>query len=312
MLTEIYEQLSSQGKPRSGTFAAEPVNCNWLRLGINELGQPVFIVQPSIDEQTPPFLPKSEYFEVSFRNSCRAKSDEESILELKDATFIKFLSPDGHLLKLFFEIFEVFWDSCNQQPSEHDIASRCVNYLELFKLAKVPKLKPDLGLWGELYFIDHSLNPDTTCDAWHEKARANYDFVFPNQFFEIKTTEEQNRKHRLKLSQLERSGGREGLICSIMTKESSNGKTCLELARSICEKVETVAAKDKMLAVISQFGFSDHELHDRSFCVETARETIAYFPTSELPRPQIQEKDKISGVSFMLDFEGLQSVDIQI
>lgn len=309
LLFEIYKKLTALERPKEGIFLAEKTPFLWLRVAIDHRGHPLFFIEPEIGEELPPALPASENFELKFRNSGIVKTPSGDSYEMVDTSIISFLSLDQELVNLFFEIFEVFLSNMPVAPSEYEISQRCANYLEMFKLAKSPTLRVSLGLWGELFFILQHENIDQACEAWHLKPSENYDFVFTDIFHEIKTTKQQKRKHTLKLSQIEKSGGRGGFITSIMTRESAEGLSCLELARQILQKVERQSSSDKILKVISQLGYAEENMDGQSFCIETAKATIAHFDVTGLPRPDTQGITEISNVEFDLNFENLPSSD---
>lgn len=77
----------------------------------------------------------------------------------------------------------------------------------------------------------------------------------------------------------------------------------------ILQKVQQQSSSDKLLKVVAQLGYAKENLNAQSFCVETAKTTIAHFNVIDLPRPDTGENRDISNVVFDLDFENLPFSD---
>jgi hypothetical protein len=87
------------------------------------------------------------------------------------------------------------------------------------KLSKSSKAS-FIGVWGEVFLIETSNNPDVLIEAWHKNSNDLFDFNDGKDKIEVKTTTQKIRRHSFAIGQLEPIPGVCVAIASILTVEA--------------------------------------------------------------------------------------------
>ena len=126
--------------------------------------------------------------------------------------------------------------------------------------------------------IEHSLDPETVINAWHELPNSKYDFTLGRDKVEVKSTSGEERKHHFSLDQLNPSSNSRLLIASVIVRESGHGNggmSVRELYDKICERVPSIDARMHMYQVIVEtIGADVHKLENVYFDYVESSDTL--------------------------------------
>jgi hypothetical protein len=198
-------------------------------------------------------------------------------------------------------------------PSKREIAIEVENLISIFSAMSCPPRKQIQGLWAELLVIEHSLDPETVINAWHELPNSKYDFTLGRDKVEVKSTSGEERKHHFSLDQLNPSSNSRLLIASVIVRESGHGNggmSVRELYDKICERVPSIDARMHMYQVIVEtIGADVHKLENVYFDYVESSDTLRFYDANEVPG--INKEGIMLGVSsvgFNSDLTGIADV----
>jgi hypothetical protein len=162
--------------------------------------------------------------------------------------------------------------------------------LDLFRKLALPPQRSVTGLWGELLLIQLAAKPGAFVDAWHMAPIDGFDFAFENRRIEVKTTERPMREHEFSLRQL-RPGRPGDYVASVVLSRSAAGRSALDLARLISDRVDGVQQAKLWMQVLEILGQDAEGSDDQAFDVKAATDSIALVPSCSVPAPRIDPAD---------------------
>ncbi len=192
----------------------------------------------------------------------------------------------------------------------------------LLSRKQILSTEKQIGLWGELYVLDHLIERFGTnaISSWVGPTAEAHDFRLKKIELEVKTTTRENREHFIHgLTQLMPSPGSDLFFVSIqLSKGGSGGKTLCQLVEDIEKKLDSFSSKDFFNKLYMAGYRSGHKqfylnrlkirsdilvvLVDNFFPAFTQKELRKSVPKNMLSR--------LSNFSYCLDVLGLASENI--
>lgn len=241
-----------------------------------------------------------------FNATCRL--EHEGTLTQGLFTVVVCTSTDANLHLLFLDALEPLLSSV--ATSVDTIPVVIESLVELFRgLSRAPTTSV-IGLWGELFVMQSSADPDALVMAWHQMPNDRYDFALGTHRLEVKTTVGK-RHHKFSLEQLRPPEGVELWVCSIVTESSAAGLTILDLVGSIASRCTAPDAASHLIAGAAQALGSDiSEWGTTRYDVARAAETRMLIPHTLVPAPA-DPPPTVYDLRFISDLSGLtaQPVD---
>ena len=237
--------------------------------------------------------------------------NSEGIDKNERFTVLHLISDKRSIQNYFVDICKILIKNIGENPKIATVQKELENVKDIFLNLNKSKIKEELGLWGELYFIYTQKNKEKAVSSWHLNARDRIDFNSGNVKVEVKTTLSNERKHTFKLNQLRNHYKESVLICSIMTVEIENGISIKDLVHKISEDLND-NSKFKLFEKISAvLGNELLTMNYRYFDESTALESLRLYNSDEIPAI---EKDcfsqEISKVVFTSNLTNSIAVDL--
>lgn len=310
---ELLEQLKALRKNQAdeGEFNVIPLNGMAHKVGISAEGYPKFFICTN-DAASPTKNTTLEILSVEYNISCTFIDDNE-ISVPHNYTVITLRSLDETLQSEFLDIVLMMLQRLPEIPSKREIAIEVENLISIFSAMSCPPRKQIQGLWAELLVIEHSIDPETVINAWHESPTSKYDFTLGRDKVEVKSTSGEERKHHFSLDQLNPSSNSRLLIASVIVRESGHGNGGMsvhELYDKICERVPSIDVRMHMYQVIVEtIGADVHKLENVYFDYVESSDTLRFYDANEVPG--INKEGIMLGVSsvgFNSDLTGIADV----
>ncbi|HEY4243190.1 MAG TPA: PD-(D/E)XK motif protein [Kofleriaceae bacterium] len=129
------------------------------------------------------------------------------------------------------------------KPSWATVAQSVAEWQALLAAAENPSATSELGLWGELWFIDRAVTPSLLVAGWRGPERDATDFFVDGVAAEVKASR-QARQHHVSLSQVQEPVGEHpSYLLSLWVKEDPvRGLTVTELVARIELAIDDRAA----------------------------------------------------------------------
>lgn len=313
-LNLIYNKLIGIGNVDSNVFLAEkvPGNKHKIRLAIDNNKNPILLIpeREFKDNHFSDFNYKLNYLEIKSNQICKI-NDFTSLEEELDVRFstIKLIDGDFRMNDYFLRALDGLIIQLNIEFSHLTMKKEIEVLIELFSKRKSVDLKVVVGLWGEMFFINQSLNKSETLNAWHNDVYSQFDFSYPNnKYFEVKTTLDPNRIHDFSNRQIENYKELDVEIASIQTELSVSGRTLKDLWDSITNDLKDLDLKDKINRIITNTLKSDFQaLYEYKFDYAFAESSLKYFNTKEIPSINESLHHSIRKVSLKIDLDLINS-----
>jgi len=239
---------------------------------------------------------------------CKIHENNETIQDY--FTIISFNNDNESLKEYFIKISESSLLNFPKNPTIKDIYDTIYYLVEIFRYVSDTPTKSVLGLWGELFFIDYSKNPEILLDCWHNDMYETYDFSSINESYEIKCTINERRIHNFSLQQL--TGKSDAYIVSILTKPLTNGHSLKDIVNSISSKINNQKLLKKLSLIVSQaLGKKILSVDDYSYDYKMAVSTIKCFSAASIPK--IKHKSipsNVFDVRFKVDLTEIPSTNM--
>jgi hypothetical protein len=228
--------------------------------------------------------PRISLARMSIDFGLECKVHEAGVSRTESLTIIRFTSPDSDLEYMIGEVVALL---LNRAPRfKSDEIKLLINQLvELFKNLNQPSDSTILGLWGELFTICQSSNPEEAAKAWHATPQDRFDFSLNNCRVEVKTTRGP-RQHTFSFEQLVESPTVSILIASIIATESDNGVDVLQLTERTLSSVSNKDIQEHVLKVVMRtLGPNIQEDVLKKYDYASARLAMRFFDSKDVPQP---------------------------
>lgn len=247
------------------------------------------------------------HLSIHYNVSCTIKTKGSRLKKDEKYTLLTLKTKQVDVENYFIELANIYINKLGDVPSIEDVKNEYLKLESIFlKLSKSSK-SDLLGLWGELFIIEKSINPEYLISSWHISSKAKMDFNDGIDKVEVKTTTQKKRSHTFEIKQLKKYKKGFTIVSSIMTEEIDNGRTIFNLINSIKSKVSVAVYHDLMDKVLDVIGDKIDGLDDYQYDYNMALSEIKHFKSGSIPRPKYIPK-KVSQVKFVVDMTGMRSL----
>lgn len=248
---------------------------------------------------------------ILFNRNSTVNIDGNKIKET--FTIIHLKSEERGIQNYFVDICEILISNLGENPEIINVYNEIEKLKTIFLNLQKPRIKEEVGLWGELFLIYIQRNKSKALAAWHLNAKDRIDFNDGNIKLEIKTTLSIDRKHTFKLNQLRSHYKEKVIVCSIQTNEIENGLTIKDLVKQIEKKLnyeDRIKLAEKISSVL---GNEIINFSYRGFDIKTAKTSISVFDSLEIPSLLHKNiPNEISNVSFTSDLTKAPPINLDI
>ena len=240
---------------------------------------------------------KGKNLQILYDKSCEIYEDSG---ESKNKyTVLHLISDEINVKKYFIEISKIIIKRIGENPTIKLVENELSSVKNIFLHLSKKKIKEELGLWGELFFISIQDNKEKAISSWHINSKDRIDFNSGETKIEIKTTLSSERKHVFKLKQLRNHYVENVLICSIMTNHIENGMSIKDLVDKISQKINDEIKIKFFEKIFSVLGNEMSTMNYKYFDEKTAKESLKIYKTTQIPSIEYDMiSDEISNVEF--------------
>jgi len=272
----------------------------WFSVDANDHPALLFEVAEGSDQ---PDL-KLKYIEVEFARQCEISVEGEPN-RCGVFTAIRFKDDEADLVRIFLRLLEEAFLAGGEPLSSQKIRSKIIALSEIFSRLET-SVKDVIGLWGELYVIHRSRDPNKVARAWCLAKSAQFDFLTDTHVLEVKTTTKQRRIHRFSLEQVRPSSGLSPYICSILLVEAPFGLTVGDLMDAVLEQIDDSDGRNQVFHQCLMKGGKDIYSSTIALSVLPDDTSVAVFPGSNIPAPEVDPTQPIYNVKFDADLTKLE------
>ena len=179
------------------------------------------------------------------------------------------------------------------------LRDRIDEWVRLFRRRRNLTADEEVGLWGELHFIQQAIDVSSAMRAWHGSESHPLDFVTAALAVEIKTSTRGHR-HRTTPQQVQVGEAHPNAhVCSNWIQESPSGATICELVAAVRETVDDPGEFERRLL---ETGYDDRILLERRF--EVVGDPIV-LPWAAIPRITAMDPGVLDP-SYAFDVESIE------
>lgn len=270
------------------------------RVGKDEGGYASILVSTSVEQHSGRSLPPLvlEHLTVQHGLTCRI-SDPEGRESTGHYTLLR--CTDMGLTGYFLQVGRAVIDALGRDPSREEVSSIVNDLAELFRALKALPKKSVRGLWGELFVVAQSASPELLIESWYVENSERFDFAYEDQRLEVKSSSSLDRIPYFSLEQLSPPQDVHSLIASLTVEDAGGGVSLSELVSYIKDRVSDLpdlALKLERVVAVT-LGSSVQRGLQATFDLATARDTLAFYSASDIPRiPSDSVPDAVSSVRF--------------
>jgi hypothetical protein len=276
----------------------------WARIGV--AGQKVTLLLPPEGLK---LLAEHELEYISIRPFVEFRVHGDVDGRIETAAIVETKSRDAWLVQSFLQLIAMLFDT-GIQPSPTSVQQLLDDLVALFRALTQPPLKSVIGLWGELFIILRSSEPQQLVGAWHVTPLDKFDFTSNHERIEVKTTTGP-RIHNFSHDQLSMPAGISVTIASVVLTPDTDGMNCAELAEAILIRLNDVAHKKKFLEqVVRTLGQDWRSQDSEKFDVNQAKLAIKFFDARAIPRVLDPIPPQVSALKYQVDLQGVADLTI--
>jgi hypothetical protein len=281
-LRDIVHDLITKvhGFSRDGQIYAEVIPTRaYARLG--RLNNDFLLLLPSAPGEKEPRISLAK-MSIDFGLEC--KVHEDGIIRTETLTIVRFFSPDSELEYMIGEIVALL---LNRAPrfKNNEVKNLITQLVELFKSLDQPSDSTILGLWGELFTICQSSNPEEAARSWHATPQDRFDFSSNNWRIEVKTTRGP-RQHTFSYEQLIEGFPVCILIASIIATEDEKGVDVLQLTDRALSMITNKDIQGHVLKIVMRtLGPNIQEDVLKKYDYDSAQLAMRFFDSKDVPQP---------------------------
>jgi len=256
------------------------------------------------------------YLYINYSVDCEFTELETKNLIKENFTVIRLKNQnkeDSLLNKFFINLCSVIISELGETPLINKVNAYIEKIKLLFTKLIVRTNLTELGLWGELFIIATSKEPEYLIQSWHINKTDKFDFNDGQGKLEIKTTTKGNRIHHFSLEQLNQQSQENTLVGSIMTSEINLGLSVSDLCDIIIEKIGVNGESMKLFTdKLFNVAGSDLDSFCRKFDFSTAKMQTLYFLPNDIPsiKPECISLG-VSEIKFASNLEQVKNINIQ-
>jgi len=306
-MNNVFDNLQRiKSYAENSTYLVEPVEgMKDAFAGRSKNGRAVFVL---VDKVNPNRSIQSGALNIDVGVTLEAQVDGQT--ERLDRALVVELAKSSSEIELYFsEICAALHLQLSGVTNEEDTLGHLKTLAEFFGFKQVSR-EMVKGLWGELLFASLFPELEYALERWHAGSFGRVDFDSKESGWEVKTAEGSERKHRLKLTQLNRAND---FLVSICVEESPGGKSLAHLIEEIASRLPQdlqFKLRIRALSYASSAAFSQLKLK-----LQSGDMSPRLYKVTELYRPHVPDQaiDYVSGVSFNLliptDIDAVELLD---
>lgn len=300
-LLKIYDDLCFKcPDANDGSVSVEVVpGFPWARIGVTA-NKVMLLLPPEglkvLAEHDLEHISVKPLVEFRVRDGSGDRKERVALVEAK--------SRDAWLVQSFLQLVAMLFES-GVQPTPISIQQLLDDLVALFRALTQPPLKSVIGLWGELFVIYRSSDPQRMVGAWHVTPQDKFDFTGGHERIEAKTTTGP-RIHSFAHAQLSIPDGIKATIASLVVVPQDDGVTCGDLAEGILGRLTDAAHKRKFLEVVVRtLGEKWQSQESERYDLEQAKLALKFFDSRIIPRVLDPIPPQVSGVKYQVDLQGV-------
>lgn len=209
---------------------------------------------------------------------------------------------EGHedLATAFALVSATLLSTLDETPENSDVADFLDNLVRLLAPPRRAAPATITGLWGELWVICTAPTPSEFAAAWHAAPSDRFDFSFPGNRVEVKTTTTDSRVHEFALDQLERRDPKPTWIGSLQVVRDQSGQTIIDLLGLLVATLPRAEAERINRIALETLAGDIESAQDFRFA-PFGPEPLRVFLAADIPRVAVPVGSGISGVRFRAD-----------
>lgn len=246
-------------------------------------------------------------FSINFNATCKINTELIGIF-----TIITYTGNQGDLQTYFLNLCEQIITKIGNNPQQKEVYNEIYRLIELLKFANQAPQKSVQGLWAELLIIEQANDIRLLIQSWHAEPTEKYDFTYQTQHLEVKSTKNKKRVHHFSIEQLTPIKFHSVFIASVFVEHSSNGINIGELVDKITRKIPDQLNLQSVLHLIiaKTLGKSIFDAQKIKFNYETARQSIVYYDSVNIPKIDISNIPKeMTDLHFKMDLTNVLQKD---
>lgn len=311
-ITDLFQEFISLGFPSkaSNTYIAKPLSSNMsLRVAIDPSGAPALLINTSKDGHSAEGETIA-YKHIKFSANCFCRIQTGTTITESNIALISCTAEDPFLREYFLRSLSGIVSTISQCPSQKETLAMVEKLLELYRLLSQPARNSIQGLWGELFLICTSTDPESAVRAWHTVPNALFDFRDEDSAIEVKTAQGDQRCHHFSIHQLNPAHEIKLSIASLLIKEACDGSTIYDLVSLISERNISPESYSKLSSMIlATLGRDWMEQKRQRYNIDSASKSLKFFQYHSIPQIGLPLPDGVSDVSFLSNLTNLTSLD---
>jgi len=249
--------------------------------------------------------------EVHFGILCRVLREFEPPSEVR-LTVVECRSQDAETVKYFFLLCEAVLRVVGTSPSESDVRSAIQRLAAILRRVEDPASRQLTGLFGELFLIRRSSEPQVSLAAWRVDEGARFDFALSDLRVEVKASSGRVRQHTFSYDQCNPPHGTVAVIASLFVECVGNGCALSILVQEI---EDLVASRGDLVFklhenVASALGGGVTDAMAVAFDERLARDSMRFYDAERIPAIRGALPSSVSDVHFRSDLT--QAVPLEL
>lgn len=229
---------------------------------------------------------RSDNLRVVQSREIKIRYRDSDVVEFKVCTTLSFRSftPAAQIL------LDVLVATALESEDPQVVGELTQDFIDLFKPVSELSFEELLGLFGELFVIWNSKDPETLARSWHQRERDQYDFALDNDRIEVKITTGPDRRHRFSSSQIPPREGMRVAVVSMITDQVSEGRTVVELYENLLGMVGQGTASRNLAKNFSRLYKRGEDLCENTmFDWQQAEKTLLVFDGYAIPSVELNQ-----------------------
>ena len=281
--------------------------CKTQFVGRSVDSHPAFLIELPVTMRAPIAL---QNLRVTFGVQCRLSLTGEERTTV--AAIFDCLSDDKEMQKYFLVTAGHALAALGDQPTPDDIVKTIDALVSLFQRLTRPSKRDAQGLFGELFVINLSANPELLVGSWHSDPMERFDFAVEDIRLEVKTSATRLRRHEFSLEQCLPPPGTIGILVSLFVESSGGGLSLGGLTRQIETKI---ASRPDLVVklhteIADTLGRGFLQGLDECFDEHLARASFSLYDLADVPAIRDPLPIGVSRVRFVSDLTSLNPVDL--
>lgn len=306
-LVSLYESLVVPlGEPSGTNLSAVPIpGSERHRLAKDANGSPCLLLQqPSATTRPAPICLQNLF--VSYDVPCNI-TNPSGAREQDNFTIVKCSSSDPRLFPHFLKIISPILIALGPNPTSAAVRRSISGLVELFRALTAPARKSIQGLWGELFLIRNSADPQVLATAWHRVPEEHYDFASGPQRIEVKSSSTRKREHYFSLPQLVPPGASRVIVASVFVDRVGGGVSLKHLFDEVRQRLseDPVLTTQFDASFYRAIGSAWSDAFDECFDWELARHSLEFFDVNSIPKVGEPIPPAVSDVRFRSDLSAI-------